>query len=270
MKNATGTENPRGRGREKRIEAMRWLNRWGYTTPAILSELTGIDRTAGPRLAAQLIKRDLVREVAAGGNWGYWRYGINSSTGKREAQGPYLLLLTEVGKTTAVSLDSTVGAPWERQVAGIQSIRHNLIAQRFTIELLTKGGFSDYLPEPTTRAASQNGIKEPDVVVTNAEGKRVAVEIELTPKSTQTGALDRALQAVAYALRRRSFDQCIYVFGSDHFRQQYERTWHAGKLAEWEKNGSKWEPTGQATPISDDVIVRCGFTQSDFLLGDIS
>ena len=270
MHNATNTENPRGRAREKRIEAMRWLNRWGYTTPAILSELAGIDRTAGPRLAAQLIKRDLVREVAAGGNWGYWRYGVNSITGKREAQGPYLLLLTEVGKTTAVSLDSTTGAPWERQVAGIQSIRHNLIAQRFTVELLTKGGFSDYLPEPTTRAASQSGIKEPDVIVTNAKGVRVAVEIELTPKSPLTGALDRALQAVAYALRRNVFDQCVYVFGSDHFRKQYERTWQTGKLAEWEKRGPKWEPTGQSLPISDDVRSRCGFTQSDFLLGDIS
>lgn len=270
MNNATGTENPRGRGREKRIEAMRWLNRWGYTTPAILSELTGIDRTAGPRLAAQLIKRDLVREVAAGGNWGYWRYGINSSTGKREAQGPYLLMLSEVGKTTAVSLDSTTGAPWERQVAGIQSIRHNLISQRFTVELLRHRGFTDYLPEPTSRAASLNGIKEPDVVVTNADGIRVAVEIELTPKSTQTGALDRALLAVAYALKRNTFDQCVYVFGSDHFRQNYQRTWESGKLAEWEKRGPKWELTGRSLTIPDDVRARCGFTQSDFLLGDIS
>jgi len=270
MYNATRTENPRARGREKRIEALRWLNRWGYTTPAILSELTGIDRTAGPRLAGQLIKRDLVREVAAGGNWGYWKYGINASTGKREAQGPFLLLLTEVGKTTAISLDSTTGAPWERQVAGIQSIRHNLIAQRFTIELLKKRGFSDYLPEPTTRSASQTGIKEPDVLVTNADGVRVAVEIELTPKSPQTGALDRALQAVAYAIRRNVFDQCVYVFGSDHFRKQYERTWHAGKLAEWVKRGPKWEPSGESILISDDIRVRVGFIQSDFLLGDIS
>lgn len=249
---------------------MRWLNRWGYSTPSILAELVGVDRTAGPRLAAQLIKRDLAREVAAGGNWGYWRYGRNSATGRREAQGPFLLLLTEVGKTTAISLDSTVGAPWERQVAGIQSIRHNLIAQRFTIELLTKGQFSEYLPEPTTRAASQSGIKEPDVVVTNADGVRVAVEIELTPKSHQTGALDRALLAVAYALKRKTFDQCVYVFGSDHFRQQYERVWQSGKLAEWEKRGSKWEPTGKVWGIPDEVRARCGFTQSDFLLGDIS
>lgn len=270
MQNATNTENPRGRAREKRIEAMRWLNRWGYTTPAILSELTGIDRTAGPRLAAQLIKRDLVREVAAGGNWGYWRYGVNSITGKREAQGPYLLLLTEVGKTTAVSLDSTTGAPWERQVAGIQSIRHNLIAQRFTVELLNQREYSDYLPEATTRAASESGVKEPDVVVVSDAGHRVAIEIELTPKSTTTGALDRALLAVAFALKRNTFDQCVYVFGSDHFRKQYERTWKAGKLAEWEKKGAKWETTGRIFNIPDDVSARCGFVQSDFLLGDIS
>lgn len=270
MHNATKTENPRGRGREKRIEAMRWLSRWGYSTPAILAELVGVHRTAGPRLAAQLIQRDLVRETIAGGNWGYWKYQTNKETGKREAQGPYVLMLTEVGKATAVSLDSTVGAPWERQVAGIQSIRHNLIAQRLTVELLRKRGFSDYLPEPTTRAASQTGVKEPDVIVTDGNGRRVAIEVELTPKSLQTGALDRALLAVAYALKRNTFDQCVYVFGSDHFRQQYQRIWESGKVAEWEKKGAKWEPTGNTIKISDEIRSRGGFTQSDFLLGDIS
>lgn len=270
MSNATGTENPRGRGREKRIDALRWLNRWGYTTPTILAELVGLDRTAGPRLAEQLIKRDLVREVAAGGNWGYWRYGINAETGKRDRQGPFLLLLTEVGKTTAVSLDSTVGAPWERQVAGIQSIRHNLIAQRFTVALLNQRGYIDYAPEPTTRAASQAGIKEPDVVVIGPSENRVAVEIELTPKSPHTGALDRSLLAVAYALRSNDFDQCIFVFGSDHFRQQYENHWQKGHLLLWEKRGSKWEPTDERFKISPDIRARCGFVQSDFLLGDVS
>jgi hypothetical protein len=266
----TGIDNPRGRGREKRIAALRWLNRWGYATPQTLAEALGLDRTAGPRLVAQLVARDLVREVVAGGNWGYWRYGLNVETGRRERQGPYLVMLTEVGKTTAVASDTTLGAVWERQVSGIQSIRHNLICQRFTARLLTQRGFTDYLPEPSTRAASQDGVKQPDVVAISSGGERVAIEIELTPKSLQTGALERALQAVAMGVRTKKYDQLIYVFGSSHFRDSYKRVWDRGQLNSWEKRGSRWEMTGTYWTIPAEVTSRVGFIQSDVLLGDLA
>ncbi|MDP1541507.1 MAG: hypothetical protein Q8L72_12755 [Moraxellaceae bacterium] len=266
---STGVKNPRGRGLDKRKAAMIWLNRWGYATPQTLAEALDLDRTAGPRLVAQLVQRDLVREVAAGGQWGYWRYGINAETGRRERQGPYVVMLTEVGKTTAVACDNTLGAPWERQVSGVQSIRHNLITQRFMALLLHSRGYTDYLPEPSARAASKDGIKQPDVVAIK-NTTRVAIEIELTPKSLQTGALERALQAVAQGVNSKRFDQLVYVFGSDHFRQAYERVWQRGKLAEWEKKGSRWEPTGQFWQIPDHVKARVAFIQSDLLLGDLS
>lgn len=266
----TGEHNPRGRGKEKRIVALRWLNRWGYATPQTLTEALDLDRTAGPRLVKQLVDRDLAREVAAGGNWGYWRYGINRETGRRERQGPYLVMLTEVGKSTAISIDGMLGATWERQVAGIQSIRHNLICQRFTAQLLNSKGFIDYMPEPSTRAASEGGVKQPDAIVISSKGEKVAIEIEITPKSLATGALERALKSVVTGIQEKRFSRLIYVFGSDTFKNSYKKVWDRGQLAEWEKKGSKYEATGAVWRIPAEIRASVGFIQNDILLGDLS
>lgn len=265
----TGIAKPHERAMEKRRQALIWLNRWGYATPQTLAEALGLGRVAGSRLVDQLVSRDLARVVVAGGSWGFWRYEVDAQTGKRERRGPYLVMLSEVGKATSVAIDNTPGAPYERQVAGIQSIRHNLIAQRFTAHLLNNGGYAEYLPEPSARAASMAGQKEPDVVVVRrSDGLRVAVEIELTPKSRQTGALDRALMSVADALGHR-FDAAIYVFASQHLADSYESVWQSGNLPIWVKRGSRFEPNGEFRTLSDEVRMSVAFMQSDLLLGDL-
>ena len=262
-----GAVAPRSRAVDKRRKALKWLNRWGYSTPGILAELLGVDRSAGPRLVQQLAARDLVREVVAGGNWGYWRYGPNRETGKRDRQGPFVVMLTETGKATAIAVDNTLGATWERQVSGIQSIRHNLMTQQVVVQMINLLGFDDYLTEPQLREQSKPGRKQPDAILLKGSEK-TAIEIELTPKSTQTGALDRALMAVAQAIADHQFQYAMYLFSSDEHRKTYERAWQRETIPIWKKNGNTWETTS-SRGISDAIRASVQFVQSDVLLGDL-
>lgn len=267
---STGVENPRSRATEKRKLALIWLNRWGYCTPRTLADFLQIDRSNGAKLVNQLIKKNLVREVVSGGDWGYWKYQQSSSTGKRERQGPYVLMLTEVGKATASALDNSTGAAFERQVSGVQSIRHNLLTQIYTCTLLADDTLSyiNFMPEPMARNQSLSGTKQPDVVMLTKNGKRHAIEIELTPKSRTTGALDRALLSVAYALENENYELVAYVFSSKAAASAYEKIWQAGHIPVWKQVGSRWEPTKEVHSIKN-IQSKAVFLVSDLLLGSL-
>jgi hypothetical protein len=263
---STGIENPRGRALDKRVQVLRWMNRWGYCTPKILAEMLDLAQPLGRRVADQMIKKGILKEVLPGGHAGYSKLGLNRLTGKMELQGPYLLMLTEAGKSTAMAIDGQLGATWERQISGVQSINHNLVTQRFTAHMLNFAGFHDFIPEAMTRTASQSGKKQPDVLLINNQ-ERVAIEIELTPKSETTGALDRALEAVASGISLKEFDRLIYVFGSDSLLNSYKKKWDAGRIDEWKIDRSRYEKTGKFWQIPADTLSRVTFSQNDFLNG---
>lgn len=268
---STGVENPRERATTKRKHALMWLNRWGYATPKTLAAFLKIDRSNGSKLVNQLIKKNLVREVVSGGDWGYWKYQTSSTTGKRERQGPYVLMLTEVGKSTALATDNlSIGAAFERQVSGVQSIRHNLLTQLYTCHLLTSKPFDyiNFMPEPSMRNASISGKKQPDIVMLTRKKQRHAIEVELTPKSRNTGALDRALLSVAYALRNNEYDLVAYVFSTKNAASTYENVWQSGQIPIWKQVGSRWEPTNENHSI-EEIKNRVVFLVSDLLLGSL-
>jgi len=267
----TGIENPRGRAVDKRKFIMKWMNRWGYATPQTISEALGIERSNGLKTVNQLIKKGLLRETISGSDFGYWRRAINRTNKKTERQGPYVLMLTESGKATAIAIDSTMGAPFEKQVSGIQTIRHNLIAQRYTASMLNDKtqNYVDYLPEAMTREQSTADKKQPDVVMLTSDGDRHAIEIELSPKSKKTGALPRAFLSVLSGLVRNEYALVAYIFGSDTHRENYESVWSSGRLEKWEQAGSRWVFTEKHYKIEPAYAVKVIFLQDDLLIGDL-
>lgn len=272
-------QSPMERADEKLEEALKWLNRWGYTTPAILGSLVQLENTEiantptqqkaateqqGRRLAQRMQIKGLVKTVLTGGNWGFWKY-TNDQNGVRKKTGPFLLILTELGKGAAQSIDVGLGAPHNRQVHGVQSIRHNLICQTVTIEYL-KRGFSDYEPEASRRTESKSGVKQPDCILIKDDGRRVALEIELSPK--RGAPLDRALISVCKGLETGRFDFCIYLFASAVASEIYESIWANRKLQIWQNKNGKWFENG-FYDVHQAVASRVKFAKSEILLGGI-
>lgn len=271
--------SPIDRADEKLEDALIWLSRWGYSTPSVLGSLVQLENPMaestpaqqkaateqqGRRLAERMQAKGLVKSVLTSGNWGFWKY-IVDQYGLRKKAGPFLLVLTEIGKGAAQSIDASLGAPHHRQVHGVQSIRHNLICQTVTIEYL-KRGFSDYEPEASRRTESKPGIKQPDCILIKDDGRRVALEIELSPK--RGAPLDRALISVCKGLETGSFDFCIYLFASAVASEIYESTWANRKLQIWQNKNGKWFENGFYN-VHQAVACRVKFTKSEILLGGI-
>jgi hypothetical protein len=260
----------RARAQEKREITLRWLNRWGYTTPNVLSHLLatpqGPEPLLGSRLITQLIKIGMVREVACGGNWGYWKLLRNARTGRRERQGPFLAMLTEAGKSTASGLDDAPGARWERQVSGIQIVRHNLICQQVVAMTLNTTRYVDYRPDSTLEVPSTVGQKRPDCVLTRSDGALLALEIELTPK--QGTARDRSLTASLMMLKRGGVNGVLYLFASEQCAAGYRAIWESGRLPYWYRESGCWRQDG-VTDIPEHLRSCAWFQQSDLLRGSL-
>lgn len=264
---STGVSNPRARGKEKQEQALMWLNQWGYSTPEILALVCGVQRWAGVRLMDKLINQELARDVQAGSLVGYHRYITKG--GVRVLSAPLLLALTEKGKLEAQIVDQADGATWSRQIHGIASVRHNLECQKAVARILIgfSNEFVDYIPEAALRAQSSLAKKQPDAVLIKDDGNEISLEMELSPKSRLTGALDLSFHAVANDLENQRFEETWFIFHSDTTRANYERRWNSRSLAVWEKcNGGRWIQTGERRFLDPKIKVRCKFLPIEGLL----
>lgn len=257
-----GLENallsPHQRAREKRDLAIIWLHRWGYATPTILGLFLSLDRSAGLRLAAALIKEGFAREVASPSNFGYQR----RSSGR--LIGPFLLMLTDAGKARAHGLTNENGAPNPRQITNQQVIRHNLLTAYKVAGLMSIGKISDYMPEAATGVASEAFYKQPDCILTLSNGFTQALEIELNGKFKRD--LDHALQSILHALGSGRFSTCLYLFPSQAMADRYKEAWQKGRIPHWEKIRSKWHKTQDFHQIPNDLMGRVMFYQDDALM----
>jgi len=227
---------------EKRETALIWLNRWGYATPKIFEELLGLKKPAGRYLVEKLVKAGEVKEeYIEGASAGYSK--LELIEGKRTEVAPFLVMLTEKGKTLAQMLDNeTEGSNWTRQLHATQSVHHNLMCQYATLVFKRELGanFVDYLPEASTETESKAGIKQPDVLLTKRVGDRfetIALEIEMTPKYNHHGALDKALRGILYALKT-NVTSVVYLFKSKESGARYQEHWDLGKIPVWKKSAA--------------------------------
>jgi hypothetical protein len=270
---STGVDQPSTRAREKRRQALIWLNRWSYSTPDILAKALGLQPKAGPRLAKALIERDLAIEIHSGSKAGYQKRQFNEATGRFQVCGRYLLILSKSGKTTAMGLDNKTGAPYENPVKAPQSIGHNLMAQLFTAHMLNEKeedgtpSYTDFTTEQMLRRKSEDGVKQPDMILLDYKNRRVAIEIEVTGKNDSNGSLSRALLAVSNGIVRGEYEKLVYAFPTDEACKEYFELWNSGKIPEFKRMGSgKYEATGHHFPIDERVKSRVSFIQHDSCL----
>lgn len=178
---ALAGRSPRQAGRDKERAALRWIYRWGWSSPAVVDLVASPGRRG---LAARLVRKGLADGHPAPGGGGI--KGTPTS----------VLTLTETGvsEVEAVLPDRLItpypSAP-ERTIPWHQ-LRHDALVQLWTARRLADGLITEYTPPRELSARSVSGVKQPDAVWRTAGGLAVAVELELTAKK------DRELhQAVA-------------------------------------------------------------------------
>lgn len=172
-------------GREKDLAALRWVYRWGWSSPAVVDLVASPGRRG---VCARLRKRGLLVAHPTPGGGGL--KGVPAE----------VVLLSEdgVAEVEAELPESAIlpYPPSDGRAVPWHQIRHDTLVQLWTARKLAADTITDYTtPRELMGRPSGNGVKQPDAVWWLADdGLAVAVELELTAKK------DRELHQAALAI----------------------------------------------------------------------
>lgn len=231
----------KSRHEEKRLEILRWLSYFHYSTADILCSLLGIKNK---NIFSKLQKANLIKSV------------------KTDAIYHDLWMLTRLGLEIArefvpeaarYSLDGSRISP--------RLVRHNLSLQMYLIaqgEKVTK-----ITPEKCLNFPEVN--KLPDALV-QVDGRRVALEIERNHKSDSR--IYMALYGHALAIGKYNYyDVVTYVFPTDSLKFKYLKLFNCDEwpLYEYVEYRRRYEKRPDTWMIPPDIGQRFNFISSDML-----
>lgn len=225
--------SPRERRQMKVLGALRWIYRWGWSTPSVIDGLAGVARKG---LCASLERQHLVRVSRTG------------SAGTDFGSPTRIVHLTPNGRAMverefddeAQFLPSFSYSAW-------QQLAHDTIAQIVVSHFLCRTMiFYDYKTPLEIAAASKPGIKQPDAILIEQDDSRDAVEIELTAKRGRD--FDRHILGLALGVSKGAFQSVITVSDSPAILRRYAAAAMPGtKVTQWKKAGVRYVASGQAT-----------------------
>lgn len=224
-----GDQTPNQYAKERDYKLLRWVWKWGYSSKVILQRLSESSRHG---IVNRLVKNGLLTET------------------KTESGAPVasFFTLTEMGL-----------AEVERQAERLHfypyidpykvrqnTLRHDLMAQNYTVKNGIAGQIKKYDTPLTMRAMSSLNVKEPDCVWEMTNGEIIAIEIELTKKWERD--FDEFRLKVVNALDNTSrYTKFYLVTDSKAIAKSYKEGMKPGTLVSlWKKNvHGKWNPQGK-------------------------
>jgi hypothetical protein len=225
------------RGRERAVSALTWIYRFGWASSTTLEILVGTQRSG---LAQRLVKSGLL---------------ISTKTLSRRNEkflpGSFLTLTLDGKHLVEKSRMETM--PYEHRTDRVNQnhLLHDEMAQRATAERLASGIIKDYRAEREMRAKSQNGLKNPDVAWLYPCGKKVSVEIELSPKWERD--LDvfvhSSLLSLSSKIGPARFDELLIITDAPAIYKRYQDAFKPGSnFWTWAKNeNGRWAKEEQKT-----------------------
>lgn len=245
---ALGGQSPRARGAEKQAAALRWLYRWGWSSP------TTTDLVASPNrrgVARRLIEKGLADE-----------HHSPAGSGVRGAPAS-VLTLTDDGRAEVEAVIDEGGLLRYQGAKAIRwpQLRHDALVQRATARAMNDGSITGYQTPAEIAERSDAGTKHPDAVWHVESGEAWAIELELTAK------WDRRLDQFALGLlgaiaKRGPYDRAVILSHSPALLQRYRTALKPGAtLHRWEKDSrGHWHrqnnPGTVPTWAGDRVIFR--------------
>ena len=236
-KAALGSQSPRARGAEKEQRSLRWIYRWGWSTPSIIDEVA--DHSAGG-YARRLASKGLVQIQETG-------------SGGAKNHPARVVGLTRAGRA---QVESSIENPNDlRDYHGLRRVRwqqllHDAMVQSAVLRAIQSGRFSDYLTPHEIAEKQTLGRKEPDAVLTEKEsGYTYAVELELSAKTGRR--LDEFVHGLSVLLHPESgdYDHAIIGTTSPAISARYRARFREGeKMPIW-KRDERGRPYLAATDV---------------------
>lgn len=210
-------------GKDKDMAALLWVYKWGWSSASVLDSFASPNRRG---VAARLVKKGLLEKHAADG-------------GGLKGVPVDILTLTQDGVAEVeTSITEAELLPYPRRGDRLiiwRQVRHDLLSQRYTAIRMVEKKITDYQTPRMIAAKSDANTKQPDAVWVMEDGKKMAVELELSAKYDRD--LDEFCHKVIWSLS----DQGNYAFvgilsQSAAIRSRYKAKLTAGeKYNIWQK-----------------------------------
>ncbi len=243
---AANGKSPRQLGLESRLGVLEWIYRWGYTSSAVIQTLLG--KTSGG-YAKKLVKQ-----------------GWLSATKTESGTPAVIYTLTVTGLQEVERRASTLYQYSEIEPGRInqQLVRHNLLAQQSTANLLASSSITSYETERMfLQQGDKPGVKRPDVVWVTPSGLRMGVEIELSAKWGRD--LDQFVLAIANALLATKdtpapYGRFVVISDSPAIIKRYSEAMKSGaKLNVWSKNERKHWVVTRTMIVQNWLLTKVDF-----------
>jgi len=184
-------KSPRQLGKESRQKVINWIYQWGYTTTNICKLL--LNRTSGGYMGKLTYQK--------------WLCETNTKSGFPSSYFTLAPLGLEEAERHANSLLKYLEI--DQYKVNQQKIRHDLIAQKSTLQALNSNVIVGYETEKMNfKDGDKSGKKRPDVTWITNSGLRLGIEIELSAKWDRD--LDQFVLAIARALKSDGNDKPSY------------------------------------------------------------
>jgi len=221
-------------GQLRLYSALDWTFRWQFTTAALIADLLGSTDRRHYRWLTSWERQDLIRRTPT------------LSPIARE-----VITLTRMGVSALQTALAGIGSEellpqYQHDVSRInlRNLTHSLATQIAVLKLISAGKIDCYATEHELASTSRKGVKQPDALLGKAENTRIALEVELTPKSHRL--LDQALIANIDLLRDKKVDGIWYVSHVPAILNSIRRALESGHITKWRRDDQyKWSRNGR-------------------------
>lgn len=222
--------SPTAFGELRQRKILEWIWKWGFSTKGIIQKLSESGRHG---ICDRLVKRGVLIETNTASGLPVKSFFTLTDKGLAEVE------------RHAEKLHKYDFLDPHRVRQNL--LRHDLLAQKFTLDNCLKGIIADFETVYTDRDQSEISIKQPDVTWLMPDGKKLAIEIELTKKWERDW--DDFRIKVIRALRDKRYQKFYLLTDSMAIKKAYENGLKPGQqINTWKKNGhGKWSIDDQIT-----------------------
>lgn len=237
--------SPRKISLESRMTIINWNYLWGYTSSSIIQDRLG--RTSG----------GYGNKLAAQG----WLTATKTESGIPRV----FYTLTEMGLQEAERYAPELYRYPESDPYRVNQklLRHNLLAQKITIDAIRSGLISGFETERMlAKKGDKSGVKRPDVVLITTNKLRIGIEVELSAKWARD--LDDFVLGIVRALdsttHESNFSRFTIASDSPAIIDRYKKAMAPGaRLNTWVKNQRNHWVVDKTIMVPDWLILKIDF-----------
>jgi hypothetical protein len=246
-RSAIKSKNRTQKGEDNLIVLLIFIAKFGISTRRVASYFVGDSQG---RVIRRAIKLGLIRTVELERACKTLQFGVEQA----------VIALTQEGyqRVTEEGLDLAYPEIHNQRINYAQ-VSHNLTIQLVLKGLLSSGNAVSFLTERMYGVEDQEGIKRFDAISIDQEGRKMGIEVELTPKDGRSYCLmrRRIVRAILGDERYQAGEiSLVYVYLNAANRLRYQVGLSAkAKIYSWVKSAAnKWVKSSNSPYLIPDTV----------------